>query len=322
MSPIEVVLVLGALAFALVTGANNGGTLVAVQLRGATNPPWVPIVVLSVAVGVGPMVLGTRVAETITDHMAEFHGSGHDVALATTLVVSIGLVSVLSARGLPTSLFAALIGALTGVGLGLGLPVDWGTVGVVFLAAVFTPWIAAGIAWGMTRGRLLLAPESPVRHWLARRQLGSFVLLCVAYGANGAQIMVALLALALQRSPASVSDSPGLLGLLAVCFAVGTVLGLSRLASSIGSGIVASRPPQVGTAKVASTIAVGAAGVVGLPVSTTQAVTASLLGCGAAEGYRRIRWHHAQRIAVAWLVTVPTAFALAAVIGAIGGLFL
>ncbi len=311
------VLVIGALAFAAMTGANNGGTLVAVQLRGATNPPWVPVVLLSVAVGVGPVLLGTRVATTITERLTVFEGDGRGLALATMLAVAVGLVMVLSARGLPTSLFAALIGALTGVALGLGLHVEWDMVALVFAAAVLTPWIGAVLGWTLARGQRLLAPVSPTRRWLARRQLGSFLVLCVAYGANGGQILVALLALALERTPSGVADDPWLLVTLGVCFAVGTMVGLVHLSSSIGSGIIALRPAQVATAKMSSTVAVGAAGAIGLPVSTTQVVTASLLGCGAASGYRRIRWQHAQRIVIAWVVTVPVAFGAAALVGVI-----
>lgn len=315
MSIVTVLLVIGALAFATVTGANNGGTLVAVQLRGGANPPWIPVLILTLAVGLGPVLLGTKVATTLTDRLAAFDGPARTPALAIILVASIGLVGLLSARGLPTSLFAALIGALTGVAVGIGLPVDGGMVGVVFLAAVVTPWIGAGFGWGMTRIGYLLSPVSPTRRWLARRQIGTFVLLSAAYGANGAQVMVALLALALGWSPSGVADNAGLLVLLAVCFAMGSVFGLTRLSASIGSGIIALRPTQVANAKIASMVSVGAAGAIGLPVSTTQVVTASLLGCGAASGYRRIRWRHAQRIALAWVVTVPAAFGVALVAG-------
>ncbi len=317
MTPVDVALVVGAFAYAAVTGANNGGTLVAVQLRGGRNPPWVPLVVLAAAVGAGPVVLGTGVARTIADDLAVFDGPGRGLALATVLVVSVGLVAVLSARGLPTSLFAALIGAITGVGLGLGLSVDGATVGAVFLAAALTPWVGAVLAWVVTRAERWVTPTGRVWRWVARRQFGSFLLLCVAYGANGAQVMVALLALAMQRSPASVGGDAWLLVGLALCFAVGNVIGLGRLSGSVGSGILALRPRQVATAKFASTAAVAAAAGVGLPVSTTQVVTASLVGCGAAEGYRRIRWQHAQRIALAWLLTVPAALVASGVVGLI-----
>ncbi len=322
MTVVGVILAAGAFAYALMTGANNGGTLVAVQLRGTTNPPWVPIVILSVAVGLGPAVLGTAVASTIAEDLAVFDEASHELALATVLVVSVGLVGLLSARGLPTSLFAALIGAITGAGLGLGEAVDWATVTAVFLAAALTPWVGGILAWLFTRGqRLIPASGGPFR-WLLRRQVGSYLLLSAAYGANGAQILIALLALALQRSPTSVGGDPLLLVALAATFALGTVIGLQRMASSVGSGIVALRPRQVATAKVTSTAAVASASALGLPVSITQVVTASLVGCGAAEGYRRIRWQHAGRIAAAWLVTVPAALAVAFAVGAIGRRFI
>lgn len=315
MSAFEVVLVIGAFVFALVTGANNGGTLVAVQLRGTSRPPWVPVLLLAAAVGLGPAVVGTGVASTVAERLAVFEGPAHDPALATTLVASVVVVLAMSRLGLPTSLFAALIGAITGAALGLGLHVEWDNVGVVLAAAVVTPWIGALLAWLATRAQRLVPARGLGRRWIARSQLVSFIALAAAYGANGAQVLVALLALALNRSPHSTGNDPWLLAGLALAFAVGSLYGLERLSGSIGSGIIALRPQQAVTSKVASTAAVGAAAAFGLPVSTTQVVTASLIGCGAAEGYRRIRWHHAEHIAIAWALTVPVTLLLAAAAG-------
>lgn len=322
MSPFEAVLVVTAFAFALVTGANNGGTLVAVQLRGSPVAPWVPVALLAAAVGAGPAVVGTEVAATVAQRLAVFDGSAHDPALAITMVASVAVVLAMSRLGLPTSLFAALIGAITGAAAGLGLHVEWSNIGVVLLAAVVTPWVGALLAWTATRAQHLVPARGPGRRWIARSQLVSFVALAAAYGANGAQVLVALLALALRRSPHSVGSDGWLLAGLALCFAVGSLFGLARLSGSIGSGIIALRPQQAATSKLASTAAVGAAAALGLPVSTTQVVTASLIGCGSAEGYRRIRWHHAERIAVAWLLTVPATLALSLATGAVTRLLL
>jgi PiT family inorganic phosphate transporter len=318
VSPVDVGLVAAAFLFALVTGANNGGTLVAVQLRGSHSPPWVPVVLLAAAVGAGPALVGTGVASTVAERLAVFAGSGHDFALATTLVASMGVVLVMSRMGLPTSLFAALIGSITGAAAGLGLRVEWANVGVVLLAAVITPWVGAVLAWVTSRAQHLAGPGGPTRRWRSRSQLVSYVALCAAYGANGAQILVALLALSFERSPRQIGSDPWLLAGLAACFAVGTLVGLEHLSGSIGSGIIPLRPQQAATSKLASTVAVGAAAALGLPVSTTQVVTASLIGCGAAESYRRIRWQHAQRIIVAWAMTVPATFCLAAAAGLAG----
>lgn len=308
---IEALLVAGALAFAVVTGMNNAATLVAVQLRARWTPPWLLIAALAAAVAVGPLVVGTAVANTVADRLTVFAGPDRGLALAIVLGTDVAVVGVLSRLGLPTSLFAALIAAIAGAGAGLGLSVHWLTLGTVFAVAAVAPWIGAALGLALTRTMTLL---------LARGgRLAPFVVLCFAYGTNGAQTMLALVALAFGEHPDGVVASPGWLAAVVVCFALGGALGLDRMSASVGTGLLAARPHEAVNAEVAAAVAVGGASAVGLPVSMTLVTTASLLGSGAATTYRRIRWRQAGHLAFAWLLTVPVSFAVAAVVAIVAG---
>ena len=50
----------------------------------------------------------------------------------------------------------------------------------------------------------------------------------------------------------------------------------------------------------------------GLPVSTTQVVSGSVMGAGATRRFSAVRWGVARRIVWAWIFTIPAAAALAA----------
>jgi PiT family inorganic phosphate transporter len=50
----------------------------------------------------------------------------------------------------------------------------------------------------------------------------------------------------------------------------------------------------------------------GLPVSTTQVVSGSVMGAGATRRFSAVRWGVARRIAWAWVFTIPASAALAA----------
>jgi len=50
----------------------------------------------------------------------------------------------------------------------------------------------------------------------------------------------------------------------------------------------------------------------GIPVSTTQVISGAIMGVGASQGARAVRWGVARRILVAWVVTLPAAGTLAA----------
>ena len=51
----------------------------------------------------------------------------------------------------------------------------------------------------------------------------------------------------------------------------------------------------------------------GIPVSTTQTITGSIVGVGAARRLSAVRWGVASRVVWAWILTIPGAFAIAAV---------
>ena len=50
----------------------------------------------------------------------------------------------------------------------------------------------------------------------------------------------------------------------------------------------------------------------GVPVSTTHTITGAIVGVGAARRVAAVRWHVAQRIVIAWVLTLPAAGLLGA----------
>ena len=52
----------------------------------------------------------------------------------------------------------------------------------------------------------------------------------------------------------------------------------------------------------------------GVPVSTTHTITGAIVGVGAARRTSAVRWNVAQGIVVAWVLTLPAAAAIAAIV--------
>jgi PiT family inorganic phosphate transporter len=55
-----------------------------------------------------------------------------------------------------------------------------------------------------------------------------------------------------------------------------------------------------------------AATFMGIPVSTTHAVTGSIIGVGAARKVSAVRWNVAGNVVIAWIITLPASAAMAA----------
>ena len=94
--------------------------------------------------------------------------------------------------------------------------------------------------------------------------------------------------------------------------ALGTAVGGWSLIKTLGGKIFKIRPLDGFTSQLASASVILAASLVGGPVSTTQVVSSSIMGTGAAERANKVRWGVAQEMAIAWLLTIPASALMAA----------
>jgi PiT family inorganic phosphate transporter len=92
---------------------------------------------------------------------------------------------------------------------------------------------------------------------------------------------------------------------------VGSALGGWRIVRTIGRGIYRLHPLDGLVSQAASASVIGAAALVGAPVSTTHVVASSVVGVGAARQWRHVRWPVVREILLAWVVTMPVCALLA-----------
>jgi len=311
---VEHALLLVAFGFAFLNGFNDGGALLAIGLGVRTFSPLTGLLVLSAAVMVAPVVLGTQVATTLTSRLVGLEGPSGQLAVLVAVTVAVAVAFSLSRRGLPTSLTLALVGAIAGVGAGSGLPVAWPTIGIVLAFAALAPVVGLLGGWGMV---LLLArtgSRAPLHRQVRTWHTLAFGGQCLAYGANDGQKMLAVFAVA--AGTVGVDRSVGVVGwqllVIGVLFLLGAMVGLPRFAGTIGTGVVPTQPPAAAITELSAAGVVLASGAFGSPVSMTQAISGALVGTAMPRGHGRVRWRAAARIGGAWLITLPATFALAA----------
>ena len=80
---------------------------------------------------------------------------------------------------------------------------------------------------------------------------------------------------------------------------------------TLGFGIYKLRPLHGLDAQLASATVIMGASLAGGPVSTTHVVTTAIMGIGASERPRAVRWSIAGEIALTWLLTLPGSALLA-----------
>lgn len=294
--------------FAVVTGVNDGGALLATGLKLPSVRPATGILVLVVLAAVVPLITH-RVAVTFSTRLASFHEPGGKIAMTVAVISSLAVVTALSLKGLPTSLTLAIVGGLAGAGLGWGLAVSPGSVLLVLAFGVAAPFAGGLLGWVLIRVLVAVTSARGLRRW---HQAG-FLLQSVAYAANDGQKMLAVFMIVFGFSDARLPYT----SLVAVLFGLGTMYGLPKAGRTLGRELIASRPPHGVAAELAAGTAVIACAAVGMPVSMTQAIAGGLIGAGVAQGSGRVRWYATGKIVAAWLLTLPASALLSAGLAAL-----
>nr|WP_246221541.1 inorganic phosphate transporter [Phytoactinopolyspora mesophila] len=171
------------------------------------------------------------------------------------------------------------------------------------LLALLGAWV-----WRSLRGGTYL---STVR----RAHIAAFAAQCAAYGANDGQKILVLFFAASVAGGHGVSLAWWVYLVVAVAFVVGALLGLPKVARTVGNGILSTRATHTVTAEFSAAAAVLGSAAVGTPVSMTQSIAGGLLGAGVHDSIRRVRWRVVRNLGMAWVVTLPASFGLAALAG-------
>jgi len=278
------------------------------------------VVTLAVAVAAVPVVLGTGVATTLAHRLVSFEAGGGRLAFLAAVVGALLVALVLSRRGLPTSITLALTGSIVGAGLGAGFPLSWSMLGWVLAASLLGPLAAGAVGFVVAPGVRVALGRPPSQRARARRlhRLG-FLVQSVAYGANDAEKMVALVAIASGASVNPVRGHAISQALVGICFCAGTLFAVPQMAGRVTEQMVRVRNEGSLSALLVSSAVVLAGSAAGMPLSSTQTSTAALLGGTARLSPQRVRANQVWALGVAWATTLPSAAVLGLVLGALTG---
>lgn len=99
--------------------------------------------------------------------------------------------------------------------------------------------------------------------------------------------------------------------LCAIVMAAGTAAGGWRIIKTLGHKMVRLQPVHGFAAETTSAAVIGLASMMGIPVSTTHNISAAIMGVGAAKRFNALKWTIVERMAWAWLLTIPVSGGLA-----------
>src|SRR4051812_29611310 len=231
--------------------------------------------------------------------------------------------------GIPSSSSHALIGGLVGAGIakaGFGAVV-WAGVGKTTAAIVLSPLFGFALALLlMLLVSWLFVRSGPfaVDRKFRMMQFVSASLISLGHGGNDAQKTMGIIAVLLYSegyTGATFSVPYWVILSCQAAMALGTFAGGWRIVKTMGSKITRLTPVQGFCAETGGAITLFTATALGIPVSTTHTITSAIMGVGAAKRVSAVRWHVANNIVLAWIITIPAAGLMAALAYAVVGLF-
>jgi PiT family inorganic phosphate transporter len=311
-----------ALFFDFTNGFHDTANAIGTAIGTRALPPRLAVGLSAVLNLVGAVVttqlLHAEVANTVGSLVAPAGG----VAMSMLIAVLFGAITwnlFTWSAGLPSSSSHALIGALIGMGLTVygANAVQWGEVYPVVIALITSPIAGLFVAYVVTVALLNLlrrARPSQANSAFRRLQIFSSGFVAFSHGANDAQKTMAIITLALFSSGyLSEFVVPTWVALAAaLAIGLGTWAGGWRIIRTMGTRIVRMDPVHGFAAQTVAAAVIQLATAWGLPVSTTQVVSGSVMGAGATRRLSAVRWGVARRIVWAWVFTIPATASLAA----------
>lgn len=328
------------LLFDYTNGFHDAANIVATVIASRAMTPAQAVVVVGVFEFLGPLLGGTAVANTI----GSFVQLGDIQPLLSLAVLLCGLVGAIVWnfitwwKGIPSSSSHALVGGLVGAVLvSVGSEhVVWGwsellqgrVTGVVKVLAALLLSPLAGFWAGYLIHRLmhalLRAARPAANSGLKLAQYATAAGLAFSHGANDAQKSMGILTLVLLTGGFIKEFAVPFWVMLACASAItlGILSGGWRIVRTLGFAIYRVRPIHALDSQLTSAAVILGASMAGAPVSTTHVVATSIMGIGASERPRSVRWSKAGDIVMTWIITIPGAACFAILAYALVNLFL
>lgn len=326
---LTVVTIAAVVCFDFTNGFHDASNMISTLVASRAITPAQSVALVGTFTMLGPLIGGTAVAGTIGSFV-DIEGLPAATALLVLLSGLLGAIAwnLLTWRlSLPSSSSHALVGGVTAavataygsehVVWGLNAAREGAPVGIalVALALVLSPLLGFVVGYLIHRlARLLLRAATPAANRpLRRAQWLTAAGLAFSHGTNDAQKGMGIITLVLVLSGhlESFAVPVWVMALSAATLTVGTMLGGWRIVRTVGFGLYKLRPLHGFDVQLASGAVVFGASLAGGPVSTTHVVSTAIMGVGASERPKAVRWQRAREIALAWLLTLPGAGILA-----------
>ncbi|MEP0844501.1 MAG: inorganic phosphate transporter [Phycisphaerae bacterium] len=328
-----IIIILIALLFDFSNGVNDAANSIATVVATRVLSPRLAVLWAAFFNFVAAFGFETHVARTIQKDLVRPEVIDPLLILSALLSAIIWTLGC-THRGLPISVSHSLIGSMAGAAIlkgGAGA-ILWGKIAVVAMFIVLSPLIGLVLGSGLMIVTMWIARKEPPRRVdriFRVLQLISAAVYSLSHGLNDAQKTMGIISALLLSVPAMAhlathtgdpSSTQMAWWIILSChgaIALGTYVGGWKVIRTLGHRVTKLQPVGGFCAETGGGVTILALSAAGIPVSTTHTITGAIFGVGMTHRLTAVRWSIGTRIVTAWVLTLPTAALLAALIYAV-----
>lgn len=312
-----------ALFFDFINGFHDSANAISTVVATKVLSPVKAVGMAAVGNLVGPLFFSTAIAATIGKGIINIElVPNNDMLVMLIFSALIGAIVwdlITWFLGLPTSSSHALVGGLIGAGLvAIGRSsVNSSGVEKVVAFMVLSPivgMVAAFILTAVIIRTFYKVSPTRINIYFKKLQLCSAFFYSVTHGTNDAQKTMGIITVLLVAYGSLTTFSVPLWVILAchISISLGTFFGGWRIVKTMAQKITKLKPYQGFCAETSGGLVLLSMAWLGVPVSTTHVISASIMGVGATNKLSAVRWGMARKIVAAWMLTIPASAIIAA----------
>ena len=325
---LTILVVIFALAFDFINGFHDTANAIATSVSTRALKPKTAVLMAAIMNFVGAITF-VGVAKAITKDIVDPFTLGNG-----TLVILAALISAIAWNlitwyfGIPSSSSHAIIGSIAGAAVAAG---GWAILNYegfikILQALILSPFIAITVGFlVMSLFKILFKNFNLYKTNKGFRsvQIGTAALQAFTHGTNDAQKAMGIITMALIAAGWQTTDEvQGWVRFAcALAMGLGTSIGGYKIIKTVGGKIMKIRPVNGVAADLSSASIIFGATLIHLPVSTTHVISSAIMGVGAAQRVKGVKWGVARKIVLTWIITLPISATLAGLIYLLLNLF-
>ena len=329
---VTIAIVIFSLIFDFINGFHDTANAVATAVSTRALTPRRAILLAAVMNFIGALTF-TGVAGTITKDIVDPFKLQHGLVVVLAAIIAAIIWNLITwLYGIPSSSSHALIGSIAGAAIasqGSFAVLHYQGFTKIIIVLIISPIIAFCVGYMMyTIVKIVFKNSNLTRTNRNFRffQIFTAALRSFSHGTNDAQKSMGIITLALivgnLQDGSNVEPQVWVKVACATAMGLGTAVGGWKIIKTVGGNIMKIRPANGAAADISSALTIFVASSLHFPLSTTHVVSSSILGVGASNRAKGVKWSTAQRMVVTWVITLPISAVLAAIIYFIIHLFL